>query len=82
VSKHIIEKLLDWECRTANEESEILMEAVSYIDLLKNQNAKLAGAILSAHKNIAAGSGLIVDDDVECDCSACQLAREIMGGGE
>lgn len=40
MSEHIISKLLDWECRAANEESETLMEAVSYIDQLEKELAE------------------------------------------
>jgi len=45
------------------------------------ESIKLAEAILSAHRNIAAGSGPIADGEVYCVCSICKLARTITEGG-
>lgn len=40
---------------------------------------QIANALLSAHKNIAAGSGPVIGGEVQCTCTQCTLARAVLG---
>lgn len=48
-------------------------------ELLHKQAEYLAHEVIRAHKNIAAGLGPIMNGEVTCGCTACKIAKEVLG---